>query len=566
MADPSSEQGDRLSFAVEILTRHGARVPVQITTRIVRDTDGAVRGILGSARRIGELHPADPTGRKRPSHLRILIEHLPEGIALLDHDGTILLTNPPAEDFLKEYGTFLADNRLVLFGGIPIERILERASAMLRQEVVVREPYHQILEVTGQGFSDEDSIAGAVLVIRDVTSERQRRERLERNDRLAAVGQLAAGIAHDFKNILQGIHLCAELSRPDHDSAAGHKDNMLTIIEQAERGSKLIQQIMDFTRQSESTQRLLDMGDLLTDTCELLAPGIPESILLSVDIADGEHAVMADPGQVQQVLANLVLNARDAMPNGGRLTISLTEVGTEEDNGPVPIEVRDGEWLRITVADTGSGIPKSVQHRVFEPFFTTKRPGSGTGLGLAQVYGNVQQHGGYVDFESTVDIGTSFFVFLPAYRHHLRSESRSRTEGTCPNGHGETVLVVEDELSVLSATAQSLRSLGYQVFEAVDGEDALQVLDSQRTINLVLTDSRMPSMDGSKLVAELRRRAPDLKVIMMTAYAHEPGHASELPAGVDGLLRKPFSMEALAKMVHQTLISLSAKAEVGGRE
>jgi PAS domain S-box-containing protein len=554
---------DHKTFEVEMLTAEGTRIPVEITTEVLRDAGGSVVNIHGQARLLADSS-ANGSAPQGPSQLQILIEHLPEAIVLLGHDGRVLATNPPAQALLSEYGTYLAEDRLVLFGGIPVEQLLERAAAMHRQEIVVREPYHQILEVIGQAFSDEDSITGAALVIRDVTSQRQRRERLERNDRLAAVGQLAAGIAHDFKNILQGINLCAELSRSQEPSAAGHDDNMLTIIEQSTRGSKLIQQIMDFTRQSESTQRLLDLADLVTDTSELLSPGIPEDILLSVEIADGEYSVMADPGQIQQALTNLVLNGCDAMPDGGRITLSLSQLGDPEDRGPVPIEVREGDWLRLAVADTGTGIPRSVQHRVFEPFFTTKRAGSGTGLGLAQVYGNVHQHGGHVEFETTDGMGTTFSVFLPAYRHHLENGSPGDSERKCPRGNGETVLVVEDELAVLNATAQSLRALGYVALEAVDGNDALELFNRAERVDLVLTDARMPGMDGLALIRRIKRLDPEVRVLLMTAHAPEAGAGPEAPTGADGLLRKPFTLESLGQAVYQTLATLTPSHELGG--
>jgi CheY-like chemotaxis protein len=312
---------------------------------------------------------------------------------------------------------------------------------------------------------------------------------------------------------------------------------------------------MDFTRQSESTQRLLDLRELLTKTIDLLSKGLPPEIELELVVGAGEFPVMVDPGQIQQVVANLVLNARDAMPNGGHLTVTLSELGKPDDRGPRPPEVRDGDWLRIAVADTGTGIPPSVRHRVFEPFFTTKRAGTGTGLGLAQVYGNVQQHGGHVDFETTAGVGTTFSIFLRPYRYHRPAETSDRDGAACPRGLGETVLVVEDELAVLNATSQSLRTLGYRVLEAVDGSDALRLFEETERVHLVLSDVRMPGMDGRALAAELKRRDPKIKVLLMTAYATWPEGSEHPPAGVEGVLIKPFSLDSLGAAVHRTLLS-----------
>jgi len=488
---------DRKNTILRIVTRDGERVRTQLHALTHRDEFGNPIGAQIRAVAVDEAPIAEEDAESISDiQVRSLIEHYPDGVALLTLDGRVLLSNHLGEDYMADYGTFLAERRLVLFGGIPIDQLVEDGKNPRRQEVIVREPYHQVLEVHGR-LLGADANPRALLVMRDVTSDQQRRDRLERSDRLAAVGQLAAGIAHDFKNILQGINLCAELSRSGKLSQAEHKDSMLTIIEQAHRGSKLIQQIMDFTRQSESTQRLLDVGDLLRETTELLTPGIPESVEFRLDLPDGEHPVMADPGQLQQVIANLVLNAGHAMPDGGLLVVAVSRVGTADDGGPVPPEIRTGDWIRISISDTGTGIPRSVQHRVFEPFFTTKSAHGGTGLGLAQVYGNIQQHGGHVEFETSDGVGTTFFVFLPMFTYHTESTSGSPTLESSPRGRGETILVVEDEIAVLTATAQSLRSLGYSVLEATDGSDALQSLDAGKNVDLVLTDVRMPGEDGS---------------------------------------------------------------------
>jgi len=503
--------------------------------------------------------------RRSVALIRTLIDNLPEGIVLLGASGQVLLTNLPGQEYLAEYGTFVADLHLALFGGIPVEQLVQPTTDNWRREIIVREPYHQILEISAQQFAIEDKAAGAVVVIRDVTAQKQQRDRLERSDRLAAVGQLAAGVSHDFKNILQGINLCAEMSRTSGIAHADLNDNMLTIIEQSTRGSKLIQQIMDFTRQSQSTQRVLEIGDLVRTTNKLLVPGIPDGIDMEVEVAGGDLQVMADSAQIQQVLTNLVFNARDAMPNGGTIRIVVSEVGTPEDSGPLPPEVRTkGDWLRIAVADTGTGIPPTLQRRIFEPFFTTKPAGSGNGLGLAQVFGNVQQHGGHVDFETAIEVGTVFHVFLPLYRYHQPQRASQPTALTCPLGDGEIVLVVEDDLSVLTATAQALRLLGYTVLEAVDGGDALRMIELEKHVDLLLTDVRMPGMGGLTLVREVKRLRPATKVLVMSAHAAQTIDGFEEPEGVGGLLAKPFTIDQLGEQVHRALAAPPTESAHGG--
>jgi len=546
---------DRHTIELQVVTNDGNHIDTVLHVLHHRDSLGRVIGMQFRAT-TAEDEPVEEVETQTVNDLQVrsLIEHYPDGVALLTLDGHVRLTNNLGDDYLADYGTFLAGQRLVLFGGIPIDQLVEDGRNPRRQEVIVREPYHQILEVHGRLLGDHANHL-ALLVIRDVTTEQQRRERLERSDRLAAVGQLAAGIAHDFKNILQGINLCAELSRSNELSKAEHRDSMLTIIEQANRGSKLIQQIMDFTRQSESTQRLLDLGSLLRETTELLKPGIAGNVEVRLDLPEGDHPVMADPGQLQQVIANLMLNAGQAMADGGLLAIALSKVGGPDDAGPVPLEAQSGDWLRISVSDTGGGIPRSVQHRVFEPFFTTKSARGGTGLGLAQVYGNVQQHGGHIEFETSEGIGTTFFVFLPMYTHHRRAESSTDDQDSLPRGNGETVLVVDDEIAVLTVTAQSLRSLGYNVLEATDGTDAQRFVDDGTKIDLMLTDVRIPGVDGLQMAKRIARQLPSIKVLVMTGHASQISSGGESPEGAVGVLFKPFSMAHLAREVKQALVS-----------
>jgi CheY-like chemotaxis protein len=327
---------------------------------------------------------------------------------------------------------------------------------------------------------------------------------------------------------------------------------MATIIEQSQLGSKMIQQIMDFTRQSTSTQKVFDLAKLLRSTVNLLEPGIPENIEIDLNIVGDNLSVMADFGKTQQSLANLIFNSRDAMPEGGRILISVCEFVANSDPGPMPPEVREGSWVRIMVQDNGHGIPESIQRRVFEPFFTTKSTGSGTGLGLAQVFGNIRQLGGHIEFESAEGIGTTFFVFLPLYRYHLGQADEAGVDDEEIRGDGETILVVEDNLAVLTSMAQSLRQLGYEVLESVDGNDGLEMFGRGLRIDLVLTDLHMPGMGGRSLAREVLRRRPETKILLMSAHAIDQ-EIAETELDVDGLLSKPFAIAQLANEVRRIL-------------
>jgi CheY-like chemotaxis protein len=242
------------------------------------------------------------------------------------------------------------------------------------------------------------------------------------------------------------------------------------------------------------------------------------------------------------------------MPEGGRILISASEFDANSEPGPMPPQVRDGAWARIIVEDTGHGIPESIQRRVFEPFFTTKSTGRGTGLGLAQVFGNIRQHGGYIEFESAEGIGTTFFVFLPLYRYHLGQADGAAVGDGELRGDGETVLIVEDDLAVLTSMAQSLRQLGYEVLESVDGNDGLEMFGVGSGIDLVLTDLQMPGMGGRSLAREVLRRRPEAKILLMSAHPIDR-EIDESDLAVDGHLSKPFSLAQLANEVHRILTS-----------
>jgi CheY-like chemotaxis protein len=334
---------------------------------------------------------------------------------------------------------------------------------------------------------------------------------------------------------------------------------MTTIIEQSQLGSRMIQQIMDFTRQSTSTQKVFELGELLRSTVELLKPGIPDNIEIDLTTVDARLSVMADFGKTQQSLANLIFNSRDAMPNGGRIVISACQFDAGSDPGPKPPEVREGTWARVMVEDTGHGIPESIQRRIFEPFFTTKSTGRGTGLGLAQVFGNIRQYGGHIEFESAEGIGTTFFVYLPLYRYHLGQADEAGVDDEELRGGGETVLIVEDDLAVLTTMAQSLRHLGYEVLESVDGKDGLEMFGTGSGIDLVLTDLQMPGMGGRSLAREVLRRRPEAKILLMSAHPIDE-EIDEPDLDVDGILSKPFSIAQLANEVRRILTTDRARS------
>jgi len=305
----------------------------------------------------------------------------------------------------------------------------------------------------------------------------------------------------------------------------------------------------------------LDLTPFLKELINLLERTLPENIELELEYGHDEYTVNADPTRIQQAVMNLVVNARDAMPEGGELCMGLERIRVGPGEPPPLPEMEPGEWVQVTVSDTGAGILPDVLPHIFDPFFTTKAPGQGTGLGLAQVYGIVKQHEGYIDVKSPsimlrtgeVGHGTTFTLYLPALQVP-GVEPLELEAGTLVRGHGETILVVEDELAAREAIASALQSLGYQVMVAGNGQEALAIFKQHGDeIALVLSDLVMPEMDGTELIHALKQENPTVKVIATTGYPQKTEGRDLLVQGIVDRLQKPLSMEQLAEAVQRAL-------------
>ncbi|MBU1751477.1 MAG: response regulator, partial [Chloroflexi bacterium] len=368
----------------------------------------------------------------------------------------------------------------------------------------------------------------------------------------AAVGQLAAGIAHDFNNILTGIIGLAQLMQLRQELSPATRADLDRIVREGYRAAHLIRQILDFSRTSSRAPQLLDLVPLLKEMVKFLARTIPEHIRLDLEIDPGEHQVYADLTQIQQVVTNLAVNARDAMPQGGDLVVRLSRLVLPPGDHPPCADLAPGEWVVLSIRDTGTGIPPEIMARIFEPFFTTKEVGQGSGLGLAQVYGIVKQHNGYIDVVSQVGEGTIFFIYLPAAPTGAVIAPAAPQEPV-PPGQGELILLVEDDATVREVVQAGLQQLGYRVLTAANGQEARQVYEQrQDEIALVLTDLLMPIMDGLALCESLRALDPAVKVVMITGHPLGDGEQL-LVQGIAGWIQKPPDQAQLAQVLQQAL-------------
>lgn len=483
------------------------------------------------------------------SQIQQIMDTVPEGVLLLDEERRIVLANPAAEENLAclvdeqdgEFLTHLAD--------VPIEELLEPAAQGLWRELVTRDAPRKIFELAARLLEVGDHPEGWVLVLRELTQERESQARIQMQERLATVGQLAAGIAHDFNNILAAILVYADLLRRDAHISSESRERLTVIQQQVHRAASLIRQILDFSRRSVMEQSVLDLLPFIKELEKLLRRVMPETIRLELTYQPGNYLVKADPAHLQQVFMNLAVNARDAMPAGGMLHFCLERLRSQpEERLPNP-EIPPGDWIRITVKDSGAGIPPETMPHIFEPFFTTKPIGQGTGLGLAQAYGIIKQHDGHIEVYSQVGEGAAFHIYLPVVNlpvlEHRETGSLSEM---C--GGGELILLAEDDPSAREAFKKLLEANNYNVLAADNGRKALQLYEQRREeIALVVSDVVMPEMGGVALYHSLCERWQQVKMLFITGHPLREEDQALLEKGKVHWLQKPFTARDFCRVL-----------------
>jgi PAS domain S-box-containing protein len=537
--------------------RDGHPVDVSILVSPLHGPDGAITGVTTVARAVSQRERAE-------AQLQAVLDATPDALLGVDERGRVVLVNRQAERLFGRRRFELED--------LPVERLLPGGLSRptisvgagdgpvtedTRQRTARRYDGTELPVETALSALRTDSGPIVMVAIRDVTerivaqAEQQRlreeadRERLEarlqRTQRLESLGQLAGGVAHDFNNLLAVILNYAAFIIEDAAGTAMAADAE-QIARAGRRGSELTHQLLAFARREVIRPRALDVNAAVRDVQQMLSRSIGEHIALTTHLARWVPPVMADPGQLEQVLVNLAVNARDAMPAGGRLGIDTAVHDTAA-----------GRFVRVAVTDTGTGMPAEVVDRAFDPFFTTKPSGEGTGLGLATVYGIITQAGGTVTIDSAPGHGTTINVLLPATAEALPDAEAGPAERGL-HGHGQTVLVVEDEAALRQVTARILRRAGYTVIVAEDGATALKLAEEHpEPIDVLLTDVVMPGMVGTEVAARLAADRPRLKVLFMSGYA-QPVLASHGTLDPDVcLIEKPFTGTELLRAVHDQL-------------
>ncbi|HSE96640.1 MAG TPA: ATP-binding protein, partial [Blastocatellia bacterium] len=392
---------------------------------------------------------------------------------------------------------------------------------------------------------DERDEPRSILVINtDVTEKKKIESQFLRAQRMESIGTLAGGIAHDLNNILSPILMAVrilQMRMTDEESQRW----LSTMLKSAERGASLVSQVLSFAKGVEGERILLQPKHLIKEVVKILRDTLPKSIEIEFNIADDLWAVTGDATHLHQVLMNLCVNARDAMPNGGKLTIQAGNVYIDDNYARMNIEARPGRYVHLTIADTGVGIPDKIIGKIFEPFFTTKQHGEGTGLGLSTVLGIVKSHGGFINVYSEIGRDTGFSIYIPAVETQ-RARQGNEALDSLPLGEGELVLIVDDEAAILEIAKGTLEAYGYRAITAADGTEAIALYAEHKDeIKVVLTDLGMPHMDGLTTIRILQKMNPQIKIIATSGLRSE-GKASDVAAlGVKTFLSKPYTADKL---------------------
>jgi two-component system cell cycle sensor histidine kinase/response regulator CckA len=550
-------------FDVDFRKKNGESLPVRLLHKVAfagDGTPGASRTLVLSRTR----ESGDPL---RDAEVRFarFFHNTPVAIATIAYNGTIGSTNA---SFIRLLGAGEKADHSIFSVVAEAERAkfeqevrgaLDSKTGMREVEVSLKgeEPRSARFYITPvEGGDGEAAIVHAI----DTTQQRALEAQFAQSQKMQAVGQLAGGVAHDFNNVLTAIIGYSDLLLANHRPTDPSFQDLMQIKQNANRAAGLVRQLLAFSRRQTMRPQMLHLGDVLSDlSTGLLKRIIGETVSLDVKHGRDLWPVRADLNQFEQAIVNLAVNARDAMPTGGKLSISTRNI-TREDCAEFGEKLlTPAEYVLVEVRDTGEGIAPNLLDKIFEPFFTTKEVGKGTGLGLSTVYGIVKQTGGFIFADSNVGGGSVFRIFLP--RHIAAEEDavtkapESETRSADLTGRG-TVLLVEDEVAVRAFASRALASRGYQVVEAGSGIEALSAIERHSgEVDLVVSDVVMPEMDGPTLLRELRQKRPDLKVIFISGYAEE-AFKKNLPEGERfTFLPKPFSLKDLVAAVKETMAS-----------
>ena len=538
--------------------KDGSLVWTEVSVNIIRDEKGSPLAVLGVSRDITEHKIAEGKIAEQAHLLDVALDP----IVLRNMNDTLIYWNKAAENL---YGWTFEEAKLLKANQFiaevdqskyerGVKEFLEKGECKIELQQRAKNGRKIITLSHWSLVQNQDGKPYARLVIdRDITEQRNFEIQLRRAQRMESLGTLGGGIAHDLNNVLAPILMSIQiLNMKVTDPTL--KKLIASLESSTKRGSEVVRQVSTFARGTEKEFAPQQLRYIVSEIESIIKGTFPKNIQLRIGISKDLSLVLGDAAQLQQMLMNLCINARDAMPDGGRLTVTAEGMEMDESFARMILGAHPGKYVVLTVADTGTGIPIEIQDKVFEPFFTTKEKGKGSGLGLSMVYAIVKTHSSFIKLYSEIGKGTEIKIFLPATQQTER-KGVTVTEDIPLTGNGENILVVDDELSVLQISKEILEARNYRVMTAADGAEATALFASAEkgSVDLVITDMNMPLMDGSSTIRALRRLAPALKIVISSGLLTDVNSAGVAGLDIQGYLTKPYTADQLAAMVSKVL-------------
>jgi len=549
-------------YEIELLRKDGKTIPVELNA-IRIDFEGKPAD-LAIIRDITERKRVEETLHREKEKFRVLVEESPLGVSLIEKDGRYKYINPK---FVEMFGYTLEDiptgrkwfkkaypdkeyrDQVISTWITDLKKFKHGESRPRPFTVTCKDGSKKVINFrpvtmeTGEQF----------IICEDITERKQLEAQLQQAQKMEAIGTLAGGIAHDFNNILQAIFGYTQILLMGKEPSNPDYEKLEAIEKSAQRASDLTKRLLIFSRKVESKLRPMDLNNEIEQVSKMLESTIPKMITIELHLVENLKIINADPVQIEQIMMNLGVNARDAMPDGGRLIFETENVILDEQYCKTHLGARPGQYVKLSISDTGHGMDKEILRHIFDPFYTTKETGKGTGLGLAMVYGIVKSHSGYIMCYSEPDEGATFKIYFPIIEKETE-RVESKKEKVPIEGGNETILLVDDEEAIRELAEDILTRFGYKVLMASDGETALEIYrEKKEEINLVILDIIMPGIGGRKCLEELLKMNPKSRIIIASGYSINGPAKEVLKAGAKGFISKPYDMRGMLQTVRKIL-------------
>jgi PAS domain S-box-containing protein len=541
--------------------KDGKDISVSLTISPIFDTRGKVVAASTIGRDVSERKLAEENKRHSDELFRLIAENIGDMIAVLDLEGRRIYNSPSYRSILGDPKSLKGTNAFQEIHPDDAARVKQVFQETVKTGIGQRIEYRfqrtdgseSTIDSKGSVIRDAEGVISQVIVVsRDVTEEKRLAAHFLRAQRMESIGTLAGGIAHDLNNVLAPIMMAIEVLRDKISDPAGQQ--ILMMIEtSAKRGADIVRQVLAFGRGVKGERILVQLKHVVKEVVKIAGGTLPKSIRIRTDIPADLWTVLADPTQMHQVLLNMLVNARDAMPGGGTLTIAAENVALDDNCSRTHFEAKPGPYACIVITDTGTGIPEDIRGKIFEPFFTTKEIGMGTGLGLSTTLAIVRSHGGFINLESELGEGTTFRIYIPA-TGVASGEAAADEAVVLPEGNGELILVIDDEAAIREITKETLQAYGYKAMTASDGAEGVALVAmNKKRIKVVITDIMMPVMDGTATIRAIKRILPDVKIIAASGWSAKGEITTPVDPNVQAFLTKPYTAEKLLKTLAAVL-------------